>query len=246
MIIYQVENAINGKSYVGKTIKTAERRFKEHTCGKRSLISRAIKKYGIKNFKVLTIDKAEFLEELNEKEKYWIKEKGSKFPNGYNLALGGEGGDLSEFIDYKPHTEETKKKISRSTKGKPSPMKGKVPPMKGKKMTEEQKANMKGVKRSEEARKNMSVAFQGRVISEETKLKIGQANSVSMVGNTNGKGGKGKVVSEESKKKMSESMKGRPSPMEGKKHSEESKKKISETKKANNALKRNKEGFNNV
>lgn len=47
-------------------------------------------------------------EELNEKEKYWIKKLNTKWPNGYNFTDGGDGNSG-------PMDEETKIKISIST-----------------------------------------------------------------------------------------------------------------------------------
>ena len=65
----------------------------------------------------------------------------------------------------------------------------------------------------------------GKYHSEETKQKISETKRGTPTWN------KGIPLTEECKRKMSESLKGRKSPMEGKHHSEETKRKISETKK---------------
>ena len=89
--IYKIVNDINDKIYVGKTLLTVEKRFKEHCNAykkeryeKRPLYD-AMNKYGIEHFKVETIEECS-LEEVNEREIYWIKELNS-YHNGYNATL---------------------------------------------------------------------------------------------------------------------------------------------------------------
>ena len=76
--IYKITNKINGKSYIGKTLKTIEVRWSEHCQDykkerneKRPLYS-AMKKYGVNNFSIEEIEECNE-EELNEKERYWIE-----------------------------------------------------------------------------------------------------------------------------------------------------------------------------
>ena len=93
--IYKITNLINNKIYVGKTTKTLEERFQTHLhdSKKEKLSHRPLykdmKEYGAENFSI------ELLEEDNdnpsEKEIYWIEKLNSRIPNGYNIALGGEG-----------------------------------------------------------------------------------------------------------------------------------------------------------
>lgn len=93
--IYKITNQINGKIYIGKTLKTIEERFKEHCNSykkkrneKRPLYS-AMNKYGIENFDIKEVEKCDD-RSVNEREKYWIEYYGS-FKNGYNATLGGDG-----------------------------------------------------------------------------------------------------------------------------------------------------------
>src|ERR1017187_3973629 len=102
MIIYKVTNLINNKIYIGQTIQNLIKRWACH-CSKGNILFSAIKKYGKENFIIEQIDSALSIEELNEKEVYWIKELNCIAPNGYNLRLGGESGGK--------HSEETRKKI---------------------------------------------------------------------------------------------------------------------------------------
>lgn len=88
-IIYKATNKINGKSYIGKTINFKRRKY-EHKHNSNSYFYKAMKKYGLRNFKWEIIDCALFEEILYKMEKYYIKKLKTKFPNGYNLTDGGE------------------------------------------------------------------------------------------------------------------------------------------------------------
>ena len=105
MIIYVITNLLNGKKYVGQTTRTLEERFSEHKFCKDSYIGKAIRKYGEENFKAEVLEECSTLEELNEREKYWIAKLNTLVPNGYNLNGGG-----SNAIP----TETTRKKQSDS------------------------------------------------------------------------------------------------------------------------------------
>lgn len=91
MIVYKIENFINGKIYVGQTKKSLEKRIEQHKHNKKSFIGKAIQEYGFENFRYEAIENCDSAEKLNEREKFWIKELNSKFPNGYNKTDGGEG-----------------------------------------------------------------------------------------------------------------------------------------------------------
>lgn len=99
--IYQIKNKINGKIYIGKTLETIEKRWKEH-CNdylkdkteKRPLYM-AMKKYGIENFSIEIVEEC-LPENINEREKYWIEYFGS-FKEGYNATRGGDG---KHYLDY--------------------------------------------------------------------------------------------------------------------------------------------------
>ena len=142
MLIYKIQNKINGKIYIGQTINSIEKRFGSHIKAannkkNNSIIYKAIRKYGVQSFEVSVIDEAKDKETLNEKEKYWIKFYNSMdLAIGYNMAPGGEGGDLSKYRKYRPHTEETKAVIRARTKEAmailPPEKKEKLKPLKGK------------------------------------------------------------------------------------------------------------------
>ncbi len=73
--IYKITNKVNGKIYVGQTIKTLEERFQKHCWGTTEkdkyhlnmAIKKAIKKYGKENFIIELIEEAEFIKFLESK-----------------------------------------------------------------------------------------------------------------------------------------------------------------------------------
>jgi len=89
MVIYKITNLINGKIYVGKSVKNQKNYF-----GSGKLIKQAINKYGISSFTKEILEVCETLEQLSNREKFWIKELGSQH-SGYNITDGGTGGDTT-------------------------------------------------------------------------------------------------------------------------------------------------------
>jgi group I intron endonuclease len=93
MIIYQIKNIVNGKSYVGKTIKTAEERFKAHCYNhknQKTHLYMSMRKHGTDKFEVQIIERVTGnLNDLNRREIYWI----SKIKPEYNMTAGGDGID---------------------------------------------------------------------------------------------------------------------------------------------------------
>lgn len=124
-IIYCYLNPINKKRYIGQTINERSRRSafktkklyctKLNNGGKLSKFDAAREKYGIDIFiysilcKIQDSNLEKLHDELDKLEQYYIK-KYDTFNNGYNSTEGGFSGRLSE---------ETKRKISESLKGRP-------------------------------------------------------------------------------------------------------------------------------
>ena len=111
MIIYKIINKINGKVYIGQTVRTFEERMGEHKRKHGKGVDQAIDKYGENNFTYEIIDYADSLEALNELEIYYIQYFDCLVPNGYNLCLGG--GNTKGYH----HTEESKELMSKKHKG---------------------------------------------------------------------------------------------------------------------------------
>lgn len=93
MLIYKATNIVNNKVYIGQTVKSLEKRKTKHLCEafkyERTRFHKAIVKYGPDNFiwEVLE-DNIQSIENLDDKEIYWIKSYDS-FNKGYNDTKGG-------------------------------------------------------------------------------------------------------------------------------------------------------------
>lgn len=182
MFIYKILNLINGKIYIGQTTKSIHHRLKRHLYlvrkGKNRYLYDAIRKYGSENFSIDEIETCYSKDELNEREKFWIKHfKSNEKECGYNMNEGGTGGrqsrEIVELIASKkrgvPLTEEHKRNISIGNRGKSKT------PEHNKKVSE----SNKGKKRSEECIQEMKLRcvgkkspMEGRNHSEETKSKL--------------------------------------------------------------------------
>lgn len=99
--IYCITNLINNKKYVGKTIYSIDKRWRQHindskknTCELRPLY-KAMNKYGIDNFTIKELEQCDD-QLLSIKEQYWI-DKYNTYQNGYNATLGGDG---KIYLDY--------------------------------------------------------------------------------------------------------------------------------------------------
>jgi group I intron endonuclease len=111
--------------YVGQSKKSIEDRFQRHIKAAKKKINRylydAMNHYGYDNFIIEVIERDIEKEQINEREKYWIKELSTLMPNGYNMTQGGGGGHTVEFWDeerkkdlYKKQAEKRKgKKLAR-------------------------------------------------------------------------------------------------------------------------------------
>jgi group I intron endonuclease len=225
MIVYRIINKINGKEYIGQTIKTLKRRWTEHCCAG-SILYKAIKKYGKENFTQSIIHTCDNIEDLNLAEEYFIEYYNTMSPNGYNLHTGGNNHmvsdetrkKMSEAGKGKTWTEERKKKHSESISGEKHPNFGKTATNEtrdkiskagtGRKHAETSKIKIgeskKGVPRSEEVRRNISVSSTGKTVSEEVKQKISKATKGENNPNF------GNRMSKQSREKISEANRGEP------------------------------------
>ena len=157
MIIYKTTNLTTGKIYVGQDSKNNPNYF-----GSGKYIYLAIKKHGKQNFIKEILCECSCKTELDEKEKYWIKTLNSKYPNGYNLTVGGAG---SLGKPNGPRSEETKLKM-RKPKSEETKLKMRKP------KSEKAKNNMRIAQNKPEVKEKKRVPR-----SEESKLKIRKPRS---------------------------------------------------------------------
>lgn len=92
--VYQIQNKINNKLYIGITINCAKR-WRKHILQAQHAIKHAIHwailKYGVDNFIFKEIETCNNWEHACERERFWIKELKSQGVQLYNETDGGDG-----------------------------------------------------------------------------------------------------------------------------------------------------------
>ena len=124
--IYIIKNTINKKVYIGQTKVSVDIRWKEHlrhaSYGDQ-LINRAMRKYGVENFYIETLEICD-IDVIDEREIYYIDLYDSTNKSkGYNISIGGKTPRfkrkilcISELIDLYVNKEFTLQKISEKYK----------------------------------------------------------------------------------------------------------------------------------
>lgn len=202
-IIYTLSDG-NTIRYIGKT-NQIEKRYKQHI-NESSLLRTHKEKWInqiLKNGGNVIIEELESCHDSisDNIESYWI----SQFKSwGFNLVNGTDGGEGGSPMQGKRHSDITKLKMSETAKNRPNNIGG----------------WNKGLKMSNEFKEKISQATKGRIVNDETKLRISKSL----------KGKKKKPMSEETKLKISQKKKGLTSPNKGNKYSDEKKRQMSESK----------------
>lgn len=124
MVIYKITNRVNGKMYIGQTIKPKLFiRWREHiyVSGNRrqrawtDAIHCAIRKYGADSFAIEPLHHAKTRKELNAMETFFIILHQSHKPeNGYNMTLGGEGVVAPKSMQHRERISQALLGIKRS------------------------------------------------------------------------------------------------------------------------------------
>lgn len=198
--IYETVNKINNKSYVGQRgCPDDETPESDDYLGSGKLLKRALKKYGKENFYKRILQLCFTQKELDLLEIKFIDEFRKLGKAEYNIADGGQGGNLGEKVN---------KRISKSLRK----LFSEHPELK-KKYSEARRKWWKEVGLTEEQHKHWSEIRKGRKLSEEHKRKIGNASrgkprSAESIEKTRRKL-KGRTLSEEQKRKLSEARKGK-------------------------------------
>lgn len=245
--IYQITNKINGKRYIGQHKYEDESNPMGRYKGSGVLLHRAYKKYGVENFETKVLySKIRYKETVDAMEIWAIE----KYKPEYNIAKGGQGGGyekplstrikLSKAAKGRKLSEETKKKISESNKGKHKrphseearkrmslAKKGKPSPKRGCNLSDETKRKISEAQKgrpgiSRPWTPEMREKLEGRKRSAEARKRMSDSHKNKAPWNKGKTGIGGYKLSEETRKKMSEAQK-------GKHPSEETLKKLSES-----------------
>lgn len=174
MIIYKIENKINGKIYIGQTKNALNNRVRDHLRN-RSFIGNALRKYGLQSFDISVIDEANTKEVINEKEQYWIKILNSSVPDGYNIL---QGGSYSTGMTGKHHSRETIEKFKILSSGENNAMFGRRHSEETRKKIGDAEI---GFRHSEESKKKMSISQTGKKKPMSEKGKEAMRNRIYSV-----------------------------------------------------------------
>lgn len=179
-IVYKHTCLPNGKVYIGITSTSLEKRagVNGKNYKKNTLFFRAIQKYGWDAFSHEILYDNLTREEAAQKEIELIAEYDSTNPSkGYNISVGGEGGNRGVRL-----SDEARAELSKKYSGEGNPMygkKGKLHPAYGR-------------KHSEEALLKISAIHKGKVLSQEAreKLSLSKKNAGAWAGENNPMSGK--------------------------------------------------------
>lgn len=157
---YQIKNLINGKTYIG--VHSTDD-LDDGYMGSGYRLKQSMRKHGKENFVKTIMCFFDTAEEMYEEEKFLVDEKWVKRKDTYNLTLGGNRPPIND----RPHSEETKMKISKNNS-----------------------------MYRQENKDKLSKKLKGREIKQEWKDKISntlKGNVDWMKNNKNGCGNKGKI-----------------------------------------------------
>lgn len=198
--IYKTTNKINGKSYIGKHVTN---NINDDYLGSGLLLNKAIKKYGRSCFEKKILYVYDNKHDMNSKEKELINENVVTSADYYNIALGGQGGNIV-FYDDNPDLPKIKQNLKKGQ--------AKIRNLKSenaKKYHRQKKIGMYGKQQSDNQKNAVSKAQTGRLRTEKEieKQKESLANTFSdpnyIHPNT------GLVRSEETKRKISNAVRNR-------------------------------------
>jgi len=140
MHIYKITNTANHKVYIGQTVqKNPKMRWYAHLAdarrGKKSYLLDSIRKYGKESFVWEVIDSAVSIDDLNNKEDYWLNHYRNQGITVYNnREAGGNKTHSLESIQRMKAAQKLRHattKVGGWKRQDGGPMKGKVHPRKG-------------------------------------------------------------------------------------------------------------------
>lgn len=185
-VIYLITNTVNGKVYVGKSGNPAGRwcDHKKVAQGGREkypeeffAVHAAMHKYGIQNFRFDILEEFDSEDEAYYFETWWIEFLGShRKTQGYNCNMGGKGG-------ISPSPETRQKLIAAANR----PEKIRLSSDMMKKRHQDNPGFLLSIHKGnqytrgrvlpQEEKDHLSKIFTGRIVSENTKKKMSEAQS---------------------------------------------------------------------
>lgn len=201
-LIYKITNLTNDKVYIGKH-ETEDKNDDYFGSGK--LIRKAVKKYGINNFKKEILFECSNKEEMDQKEKEIVNEGFVKSKNTYNLKIGGDGG--FDFINNKCRDKlyNNQKKATQTMhellQNDENWRKFYIDRLKQSLNTEEVREKKSKAIKAQRAKDGSW--WTGKKHKEESKIKIGKASSIHQKGSGNSHYGTVWIYNEELKQNKS-------------------------------------------
>ncbi len=207
MYVYLVTNKINGKRYIGQHSGDDLNQYWNH-CVAAALrckqdkphLYNAVRKYGVINFEIVPLVIVKSKQEMDKYEIGLIRALDTRRPNGYNLTDGGDGQlgrspseetrrkisetkksqklhhseeskqRLREAMAGFQHSDETKQKMSKYVKTEDHCRKISKAKMGNK--------SRLGMKMSEETKKRRLEALDGKIFSEESRIRMSVAQKL--------------------------------------------------------------------
>lgn len=163
--VYAIKNSSDGRAYVGQTRESFMRRFWHHTsvlCNNEhsnESLQAAWNAQGHESFEFVVLEEIKDVAKLDDAERKWIKffrDKGLS----YNISSGGGGrsapmsGSAKAIVGAKNREHMTGRKHTEETKAK-------------------MRASSKHLSPTDEHRKKLSEYMSQRVVSDDTRRKIG-------------------------------------------------------------------------
>lgn len=116
--VYEHIFKTSNKSYIGYTSLSIEERLHKHfvnaMAGMETKFYKAIRKYGIADIKSICLFESNDELEAKNKEKEFIAEKNT-FQTGYNMTLGGDGGNCLLYMTAEQKTRYIEEKRKQTT-----------------------------------------------------------------------------------------------------------------------------------
>ena len=199
--IYETTNNVNGKKYIGKH-ETPDPG--DDYIGSGILLQKAIVKYGRENFSKKVLFVFDTRQEMNEKEIELVNIDIVASDEYYNIALGGQGGNIV-LEEGHPKREETLEKIRKSQSEKSEFYREKA-----KVQHSKRQIGMYGKKQTDHQKARVSETMRGRVRSDEEKFRHNESLRATIDDPSYIHPNKGRAPSEEERKRISEGLKNLP------------------------------------